>query len=40
MSIEKQHTRGARNNETEENESRTNEQLSKTQSAGKVTELK
>jgi len=40
VSIEKQRTRGTGNNETEENESRHNEQLSKTQSAGKVTELK
>ena len=38
--VEKQHTWGAKNNETEENESRSNDQLSKIKSAGKVTELK
>lgn len=39
MSIEKQHTLGAENNDAEENEWRSNDQVSKTQSAGKVIEV-
>lgn len=40
MSSEKQNTQGVENDEADKNESRFNDQLSKTQSSGKVIEVK